>query len=500
MSQIEKKGYKEALKGSAIFGGVQVFNIIINLIRGKLIAIILGPEGMGISSLFNNTLNTVQQISSLGLNQAIVKEISSSIETKDDTYYKSVLSVTKLLLLCTCIIGLVVTILLSKHLSIWAFGDENYRFHFVVLSIVVFLMVLNNGMISILQGARSIKKLAFSSIVGSLVGLIIGIPLYYFYGYDGIVPSMIVLTGSLSVFYFYCSKDIKFIKSIEIPDNFLPIAKGMISFGLIMMLSLVLGSISNYILITYISNEGSLNDVGFYQAANSITNQYSGLIFAAMSMDYFPRLAGVSGDRLQMCKTVNQQALITLLAICPIVFFFVTFAPYIVMLLLSDEFIAIEPLLKWLSFSILLKAISFPMGYVSFAKADKKVFFWLEGMGNILVLLSNLLFFKMWGIEGIGISTCFVNSVFIIIYIVLLKRRYGISLSSEYCKYLLPLLVAFVCLITVSFIADNLFLKAVQLIISVIVAFVSLKTLEEKTDFLVAIKARLGKNNIIKQE
>ncbi|MFK1880757.1 hypothetical protein ACIXEK_02480 [Bacteroides fragilis] len=44
----DESGYRTILKGTAIFGGVQVFNIVINLIRGKLVALFLGPEGMGI--------------------------------------------------------------------------------------------------------------------------------------------------------------------------------------------------------------------------------------------------------------------------------------------------------------------------------------------------------------------------------------------------------------------------------------------------------------------
>ena len=68
--------YKSIMKGAAIFGGTQFFTILVNLIRGKLVALFLGPEGMGISSLMMSSMNTIQQFSSLGLNLSIVKEIS----------------------------------------------------------------------------------------------------------------------------------------------------------------------------------------------------------------------------------------------------------------------------------------------------------------------------------------------------------------------------------------------------------------------------------------
>ena len=66
--------YKSILKGMSFFGGAQVFQILINLVRGKFVALLLGPEGMGISSLFAASSNTIQQLAILGLPTSIVKE------------------------------------------------------------------------------------------------------------------------------------------------------------------------------------------------------------------------------------------------------------------------------------------------------------------------------------------------------------------------------------------------------------------------------------------
>ena len=56
--QEEKKGaYRNILKGTALLGSVQAFNILINLIKGKLIAIILGPLGLGIYALLDKPVN-----------------------------------------------------------------------------------------------------------------------------------------------------------------------------------------------------------------------------------------------------------------------------------------------------------------------------------------------------------------------------------------------------------------------------------------------------------
>ena len=45
------------LKYTGIFGGLQGLTILIGIIRNKLVALILGPQGVGLISLFNSTIN-----------------------------------------------------------------------------------------------------------------------------------------------------------------------------------------------------------------------------------------------------------------------------------------------------------------------------------------------------------------------------------------------------------------------------------------------------------
>ena len=46
----DENSYRSILKGTSVFGGVQVFQILINMVRGKFVALFLGPDGMGVSA------------------------------------------------------------------------------------------------------------------------------------------------------------------------------------------------------------------------------------------------------------------------------------------------------------------------------------------------------------------------------------------------------------------------------------------------------------------
>ena len=208
--QKESNNYSSILKGTALFGGVQVFNILINLIRGKLVALLLGPEGMGISSLLTSSMNTIQQFTGLGLNMSSIQEISRAYEQNDHNKIAYVVYILRKLLYITATLGSLLSIILCSYLSEWTFGNSDYKWYFVILSIVIFFTTISNGELSILQGIHAVKKLAFTSIIGSLTGLIIGVPLYYYLGYNGIVPAMIAL--SLTTFTFYRYHTYKMIK------------------------------------------------------------------------------------------------------------------------------------------------------------------------------------------------------------------------------------------------------------------------------------------------
>ena len=55
----KQNSYSHILKYTGLFGGVQVLGILVGLVRNKLVALILGPMGMGLLALFSSTIKLV---------------------------------------------------------------------------------------------------------------------------------------------------------------------------------------------------------------------------------------------------------------------------------------------------------------------------------------------------------------------------------------------------------------------------------------------------------
>lgn len=342
----DENSYKSILKGTSIFGGVQVFQILLALIRGKFVAILLGPAGMGVAALYTTTANTLQQFASLGLNLAVVKEVAANRDERQKI--STVFAVARRLIVMSALLGACVCLLFSPLLSRWTFGDDAHTFGFMLLAVMVFFAISSAGEMSLLQGMHEVKRLSKASIVGGLTGLFVGVPLYYFFGTGGIVPAMIVL--SLSTFLFY-SSSVK--KSIEVDkvkfvwSSHKPLVMKLIGLGLVLMAGSLIGTFTNYLINLFVRSFGSLDDVGLYQAANSITNQYVGVVFSAMALDFFPRLTAIAGDNEKMRAVVNRQIEIVSLILTPLVAGLIFTAPVIIRLLLTESFMSVMPLMRW---------------------------------------------------------------------------------------------------------------------------------------------------------
>ena len=486
VTEIEKNdskslnSYRSIIKGSSFFGGVQIFNILITLVRGKFVAIILGPEGMGISALFNSASNTIQRFSSLGLPQSITRNVahenSSSIQ-RDLTIHTTI-RLTNL----TALLGLLICAAFCVPLSRITFGDESYWWQFIILGLGVAFGIAGTGKLSILQGLHEIKRISKSSIIGGLTGLFIGIPLYYIFGDKGIVPSIVAIFLSLYIFYSITLKKAYSppIEASKKLNEFLPTAKKLLTYGIILMSGEIIATLFGYLINLYIRYFGSVDDVGLYQAAYSVTKQFAGVIFTILAMDYFPRLSSVASDNTKMNKIVNVQSEVVSWLMTPAMTLLILTSPLLIRILLSDEFHPIIPLMRWMGLGMLCRAFSYPMAYITFAKGNKKVYFILEGLvANSITLVLSCLFFKWFGLIGLGYALVVDNALCIIIYYFVNHRLYGYKFSyNTSINYTLSALMVGGCFVfsILSSVALSYSLMGLMTAISLIWAFCSLKS------------------------
>lgn len=428
----KKSSYRSIIKSTSIFGGVQLIQIIISIIKVKFLAVLLGPKGMGISNLYLSSFNVISSIVGLGLAFSSVREISLALESKQPTKINRIIKIITRWLILSSVLGIIFTVIFAPQLSEITFGSDDYTWSFIVLSIIICFNALSTANNSILQGMLRVKNLASSTTLGAIFGLITSIPFYYFYGVKGIIPAIILSSFiTLVVSEYYKNKIEREYTLISVKETYYE-GKNMVKLGILMVFSTFISTLFTYIINSYISNNGSLEIVGLYQSAQNMTTQYFSLIFAAMGLDFYPRLSAASNDTIKVKNLVNEQTEILLLIIIPLLIIFLLSAPFVIRLTLSNNFVSMTPLVRLITLGIAFKATTFAVGYISFAKGDRQTYFIMEGLfGNFVTLILSIVFYHYWGLIGIGVSILLASIIYLFVITIITKIKYNFQFSNN---------------------------------------------------------------------
>ena len=487
-----KDSYRDILKTTSLFSGVQVFGVLISIAKSKLAAILIGPAGIGIVGVLNSTLNVIIGFTKLGLDVSAVKEISASKE-KDKKKTLKIVNVLTRLTWITGFLGAIITFILSSWLSQLAFGNSSHTFSFMILSLAVLFNQLTVGNIAVLQGLRKLKKLAKASLWASFSSLFVIIPLYYYYGISGIVPA--IITISIFTYFFswlYAKKEIVKEPKLSLKET-LNQGKSMMKLGFVLSLGSLASIISIYGIQIFIANKGGIEEVGFYNAAFIIINAYVGVIFNAMSKDYFPRLSSIVSEQDKMLKIVNQQAYVAILLLTPVIVIFLAFIPTIISILFTKDFMPIIGILTFGILATLFKAVSWSMGYILIAKGDSKLYIKTEVGFNILLLLMSIFGYVYGGLTGVGMSYLIYYIIYLFGIKLITNSKYNFTFSKEFYKVLLVcVILCFGTFIVTYF--DNLYLKYALMFVFILSSSIfSIIRLDKKTNLIKELKQKITK-------
>lgn len=437
MEKVEKRSnYTHILKYTGVFAGVQGFVVLVTVLRNMVVARLLGPQGMGLMSLFNSTIKLFSDASNFGIPTSGVRDISEVYEQADRERTLRLVTLIRTWSLFTGLVGMLACILLSPYLDRWTFDWGNHTLHFRLLSPVVFLMAIAGGETAILKGTRQLKKLAKISIFHVVIAFVISVPLFYVWGASAIVPSLILLALTqmlLAMFLSYKTYPPKFSLRKEVFFEGL----GMARLGIAFALSGIFASGADFIVRAYLNYHSSLDMVGFYNAGFMVALTYAGMIFTALDTDYYPRLAAVKGTGEQLNTTVNQQIEVCLLTVAPLLVFFMISMPILLPLLYSRKFMPVLPMAQVTLLAMYLRAIKLPIAYLPLAKGDSWTYLALEGSYYIVFPILVVLFYNQWGLIGTGIAITTTATLDFIMLTTVMYFKYRYTLSSAVIHYAL---------------------------------------------------------------
>lgn len=431
-----KDSYSHVLKYTGVFGGVQGLNIIVGLVRNKLIAMLLGPSGMGLASLFNSSINFVSQATNLGISFSAVKNVSEVYYKGDENHLNHVINTIRGWGIITALLGMLVCMVAGPLLSDYTFSWGNHTLHYVLLAPAVGLIAITGGETAILKGTRKLRSLAVIQIYSVIASLFISVPLYYFFGQSGIVPVIVLMATASMLFtigysYKYYPLRLRGTRGV------LGEGMGMVRLGVAFVLAGVMGSGAEMLIRSYLNVAANLEIVGLYNAGFVLTVTYASMVFSAMETDFFPRLSAVNNDLSAVNLIVNRQIEVSLLIVAPMLAMLIIALPVLMPLLNTGEFMPVVGMAQVAVFSMYLKAVSLPVAYITLAKGDSVAYLILEGIYDILLVGLIIFGYRQWGLWGTGLalSVSYLLDMFMIFFYA--RMRYGFVISRQVILYIL---------------------------------------------------------------
>jgi antigen flippase len=398
------KSYGQILKSSALVGGSSLLNVLIGMVRTKVMAVLLGPAGFGMFGVYGSIATLAQTVAGMGVNSSGVRQIAEAAGTGDARRIASTTVVLRRVSLVLGLLGAALMMALSRPIAVLTFGNRAHASAIAGLSAAVFLTIVSAGQAAWVQGLRRVPELAKISVVGALTGTLLSIPLVFWLRERGVIPALIAVAAATLGASWWYSRGVP-VEEVSVSGSELRReSSALLKLGFAFMSSGLMTMGVAYVVRTTVLRKVGMEATGLYQSAWTLGGLYVAFILQAMGADFYPRLTACIADRRECNRLVNEQMEVGLLLAGPGVLATLTCAPLAIALFYSSRFLPAVEILRWVCLGTLLQVVTWPMGFIIVAKARQTLFFWCEAAWALVSLALAWLCVSSFGLKGAGIA------------------------------------------------------------------------------------------------
>lgn len=435
-SDDQKGSYAAVAKSSLLLGGAAATNILLGLIRAKVLAVRLGPGVFGLMGLYSSLISMYSTIAAWGMTQALVREIAASVGEGDQDRVAFLVRLAKRIVLVTGLVALCVVFLLRSVISEASLGTKANEWDIAVLGLCILFGHLQSGHTIVLSGLRKIRDLALINVIGAVWATVIAIPVLLYLGKNGVAGFLLAAAvGSYIVSFLFASRVPVGVSTKPGYHVWKEVATVFRVGGPIMFASLVPAVtifLNQMILKEYYGETG----VGLYQSALNICSVGVGFILNAMAGDYLPRLSAASHDLPLRNRLVNEQCEMGVLLAVPSLVLVIAFSGLIIPLLYSGDFSQAQPILRWQSLGLFGRVVGWSLGFIPVARGASRVVLLTElatcafhvGCMKILV--------EKFGIQGAGGAFAIQYVFYFVLMSLVVKRWFGFEVRMKTVRLL----------------------------------------------------------------
>lgn len=388
-------------------GGGTIVTLLSSILSAKIMAVIVGPAGVGLYSNLAQILQTATAAATFGGPTALVQGLASREGEAQARFLRLAIRA------CLAMLGLsaMALILAAPWLApaLTGRGDAPAIALVATLAIPLAAAVGLTFAQGVLTGHGAVGRMAVLSIAGSILAVAIVYPaaLIAAAGYPWAFVALLSLPNiGAAVLGYRLGRREGWFRPLEErtwePWNF-EAARGFWGLASATLLVALVTSGALLILRALFVKHGGLASAGHFNVAWSLSATYVSVALGSFMTYYLPTLSRAE-TTAEREKLVWQVWRLSIMLVAPIIVAIVVTKPLLVRLLYSAEFLPALDLLRWMLIGDYVKVAAWvwAMPLLSFARAGAH--FWSETLRNAIFLVLSAVLLADRGIEGVGIA------------------------------------------------------------------------------------------------
>ena len=411
-----------------------LLSLVLRIIAVKIIAVMLGPSGVGLFSVLRQIRDVSSGLGTVGGQTALVQGLASREDQARDDYLVTAFWIFTAGALLTA--G--VLVVFAPFLSTLVFGARNESNIALTrgLAVPVALGVLVSYLSGVMNGFRAVGRLAVVQVIGAVVMVAAAYPVSLLVADGHPIAFVVMMAASqllAAVFGLWVAVKQGWLKPLFSrsrarvdPEAFRHFSSfaGTTLFTVLAMTGAILAVRS------LVLRQDGLAAAGVFDAAWTLSMVYVMLLMSSFSAYYLPTLSRTE-DPAERVLLMQRILRLSVLALVPMITAVVVLKPLIIESLYSGEFLPALETIRWMLIGDYFKVGGWILSMPVLAYADMRIFFFTETLWSVgFVTLSALAVFGFDSLEGIGVGFLVLYGLYMVYYFGYSRARHGFRMSA----------------------------------------------------------------------
>lgn len=397
-----------------------IIGILAKLIKGKVLAVVVGPAGIAYMGQLTNFITLFSHIANGGMTAGLTKYIAQHKDSESE--YLKYFSNGMLITLVFSTIASVILISFSKTFTRQIFLSTEYSSIVVIFAVTIFAMAFNRYLLAITNGFKEYRKYIGGDIIRNLSILVFSVTLVMLYKVYGALLALVLSQSIVLVITILMVRKLPWFKW----SNFKPafdktVSKKLLSYSLVSAATFYLGPTAVLLIRSFIIRQLGIDAAGFWDGATRISGYGLMIITQALTVYLIPRFSELTEKTRIRKEIINTYKIVIPLLILGYSFVYIN-RTFFIRLLLSESFLPMGDLLFFQFLGDTIKIIGWIISIQLIAKAMLKTLMITEIVFNALIVLLSYLGVMLFGLKGVVIAHTVNYTIYLFVIVLIFNK------------------------------------------------------------------------------